>query len=75
MIPSIESIVEMLIAGECTAQEAISWIAQHFENSELRDHFAGQALIGWREDEGATYDEAAVAAYEMADEMLRARAA
>jgi hypothetical protein len=29
MIPTIESIVEMLIAKECTAQEAIRWIGIH----------------------------------------------
>ena len=87
MIPSIESIVEMLIAGECTAQQAIAWIAQHMENADLRDQFAGLAMQGdmasqssdtgeWRSEVATEYlDIRAKFFYRFADAMLKARQA
>jgi uncharacterized UBP type Zn finger protein len=45
MIPDIHAIVEMLIAGQCTAQQAIGWLNTHMENADLRDHFAANAPL------------------------------
>jgi hypothetical protein len=44
MIPSIETIIEDLIAGNITKAQAITWLYQHAEGSanEVRDMFAGQ---------------------------------
>lgn len=39
----------------------------------LRDYFAANALIGWRESMGTTYEQDAEIAYRMADPMLEAR--
>ena len=39
----------------------------------LRDYFAGQSLIGWRDTSG-TFEKDAAAAYAMADTMLLERA-
>ena len=75
MIPTIESIVEMLIAGECTAQQAIAWIAQHMENADLRDHFAAHAPEppkSWHGGERATQD-VVEWRWWYADAMLKAR--
>ena len=72
MIPDIHAIVEMLIAGQCTAQQAIGWINTHMENADLRDHFAGKALEALVHNR--TPDDAATEAYEYADAMLQARA-
>lgn len=48
MIPTIETIVEQLLAGECTKSQAINWLHMHAEDAgrDLRDEFAGQALAG-----------------------------
>lgn len=84
MIPTIESIVEMLIAHECTAQDALRWIGIHMENSDLRDHFAAKAMQNlaipaiYNIVANDTEDgDALVAkrAYEIADQMLKAREA
>ena len=79
MIPTIESIVEMLIAGECTAQQALSWIGQHMVDQSLRDSFAGFAMQGALSNAyvAERYQmktwEIAKEAYAMADAMLEAR--
>lgn len=40
----------------------------------LRDYFAAQALIGWRQSENTeTYKQDAEAAYKMADAMIKQR--
>lgn len=84
MIPDIHAIVEMLIAGQCTAQQAIGWLNTHMENAELRDHFAANAVAGWLASYGCDNphpantghaDVVAVNAYAMADAMLKARSA
>ena len=74
MIPTIEDIVEDLIAGIITKQQAINWLNAHADGavSELRDHFAAQASIGWRDTAG-TLKEDAKSAYELADAMMLAR--
>lgn len=50
MIPSIEDILAMLLAGECAKEQALQWINRHVEmaseSDALRDHFAGLALQG-----------------------------
>ena len=81
MIPTIPSIVEMLRANECTAQQAIAWINAHIEDSDLRDHFAGmamQALIAKGMEEYAKRGMHGVPlipkyAYEYADAMIKER--
>lgn len=72
MIPTIETIVDDLAAGLITKQQAIAWLYAHAEDagSDLRDHFASQALIGWWKIEGSTYEQDAKSAYAMADAML-----
>lgn len=79
MIPDIHAIVEMLLAGECTAQQAIGWINTHMENADLRDHFAGcvlQGLLACDIECGPTsVPTIAASCYVMADEMLKARSA
>lgn len=46
---------------------------QFTQGMSLRDWFAGQALIGWREMTGTTFEQDAAAAYKMADYMLAER--
>jgi hypothetical protein len=48
MIPSIETIVEGLIAGTYTAAQAVGWLHQHAEGAanEERRYFAALALQG-----------------------------
>lgn len=77
MIPSIQSIVEMLIVHECTAQQALAWIAEYVENEDLRDQFAGQALAVKFGNSGTniSVDDMAEKCYAMADAMLKARGA
>ena len=43
MIPTIEQIIEDLLAGTITKSKAVTWLHQHAEgaNDELRNHFAG----------------------------------
>lgn len=84
MIPSIETIVEDLLAGSITKQQAIAWLYEHAEGSanELRDLFAGNAMqsqfidVTWNETGGVKSSEfkaIAQASYMMADAMLEAR--
>lgn len=80
MIPTIETIVEDLLAGSITKQQALAWLFMHAEGSanELRDYFAakatdediaehGQHLLGKYQN----WRE--VARYRHADAMLKAR--
>ena len=48
MIPTIETIVEGLLSGECTKEQAAGWLHQHAEDAGryLRDEFAMAALQG-----------------------------
>jgi hypothetical protein len=48
MIPTIETIIEDLIAGRITKPAAITWLLQHAEDAhaDLRDHFASQCVAG-----------------------------
>lgn len=77
MTPTIQSIVDMLIDGECTAQQALEWIGQYMENADLRDHFAGMAMQAAATNpkgaDGFTFEQRAEWAYEQADAMLKAR--
>ncbi len=79
MIPTIETIVMDLGAGDMPPREAINWIHRHVLNAkaDMRDHFAGQALAGlnllkiartpeWQE--AIAWD-----VYSVADAMLKAR--
>ena len=81
MIPSIDAIVAGLVAGKYTPQQATEWLNKHVElalGDDLRDHFAGQWLMGYVASPIAAdmpYSHAAKAAYEMADAMLKARTA
>lgn len=45
VIPTIESIVEGLLAGTITASDAVSWLHQHAADAHtsLRDYFAAKA--------------------------------
>jgi len=85
MIPTIETIVEDLIAGVMTARQAISWLHQHAADgtAELRDMFACAALEGLLANSYAdgvrkplslaNHVEMAEMAYRQAEAMLEAR--
>lgn len=87
MIPTIETIVEDLLAEKITESQAISWLHQHAEDAcrSLRDDFAAAALTGLmasladpknREimaNKGHGPDHAATACYDVADAMLKRR--
>lgn len=85
MIPTIEQIVEDLIAGVVTARQAIGWLHQHAElaSNELRDMFACAALQGLLANsfnDGVnqplsltSFAKTAELAYKQADEMLKRR--
>lgn len=48
MIPSIETIVEDLVSGAVSPEQAIAWLHLHAEGmaNDLRNHFAALALQG-----------------------------
>lgn len=83
MIPTIETIIEDLLAGTITKQQAIGWLHQHAEGAanELRDCFAAAALPACIEMCGTDHREPGVSladhfasqAYLCADAMLKAR--
>ncbi len=76
MIPSIETIVEDLLEGKITRQQAIGWLYQHAEGAanDLRDHFASLSMhADLSSGESVTAIEVAEAAYKMADAMLAER--
>jgi hypothetical protein len=79
MIPTIEQIIEDLLGGSITKQQAIGWLHQHAYR-DLRDDFAAAALQGLLADPD-NFDPAkpivqeamAELAYEYANAMLAAR--
>jgi hypothetical protein len=78
MIPTIEQIVEDLLAGTITKQQAVGWLHQHAEGAanDMRDMFAGaalQGLCGGTPGAHLVPPNAATLAYEYADAMLAAR--
>jgi hypothetical protein len=78
MIPTIEAIVEDLLDGSISKQQALAWLFQHAEGSanELRDHFAGLAMQGiCASGPGChmTNDAISAEAYRVADSMMKAR--
>lgn len=77
MIPSIEDVLQMLLDGNIDKQQALFYIDQHMENvanaADLRDHFAGLAMA--RVGSSTSYESMAKHAYQMADEMMKARTA
>ena len=84
MIPTIETIVENLLAGTLDKSLAITWLHQHAADAgrDLRDEFAAAALIGVMQicDKHHGADETyepyfARLSYEIADAMLHARKA
>lgn len=80
MIPTIETIVEDVLAGRITRQQAIEWLHQHAEQAgrDLRDEFAVMALTAAAQDErdnptSKTYEAVAIRAYHYADAMIAQR--
>lgn len=55
MIPSIEDIIRMLKAGECTEEQALQWIGSHIDlqadRTVLLDTFASMVDL-WRDGNG-----------------------
>lgn len=74
MIPTIETIVEDLLAGKITTATAVNWLNQHAEDAgyEMRDSFACAALAGLNP---MSAESMAADAYAVADAMLFARKA
>lgn len=78
MIPTIETICENVKTGTITVQQAIAWLYIHAQDggAELRDGFAMAAMQGMlAKSEQRGLSRVATAAYEAADEMLKARQA
>lgn len=75
MIPTIETIVEDLLAGTIDKQQALAWLHQHAEDAyrELRDDFAAAALSGLLGGGLRSGAADAATAYRYADAMLRQR--
>jgi hypothetical protein len=81
MIPTIEYILNGLLDGEYTLDQAINLMNNYVESAGLRDHFAGLAMQGdiaglsrhLHQYDGNELRIKAEAAYLMADAMLEAR--
>lgn len=87
MIPSIETIVEDLVAGRITKSQAVTWLYAHAEGAtqELRDHFAAAVIQGMMAnslkleaslkfpDWDLTIAAHATESYQVADAMIEAR--
>lgn len=78
MIPTIETIVEDLMAGTITKQQAIGWLYQHAEDAglTLRDDFAASVighLVCAEVRQDFTTEKDAAYAYDVADAMMEAR--
>lgn len=78
MIPTIETIVEDLMAGKIAKSQAVTWLYAHAEGAanDLRDHFAAAALQGiirHPDAIGESEETIAVWSYKAADAMLEAR--
>lgn len=86
MIPTIEAIVDGLVAGTITPSKAVTWLHQHAQdaNTELRDYFAAAAVQGFCAAMGPNWSPSvfihdhdggvAADAYGIADAMLKERA-
>ncbi len=76
MIPPIEAIVDDLLGGRVTKQQAITYLLVHAEEAgrDFRDDCAIAALKGIVDNDGYTPEMAAREAYEVADAMLMVRA-
>lgn len=81
MIPSIETIVEDLVAGKITKSQAVTWLHAHAEGAanDLRDQFAAAALPELIREaldlNHVKWDATAGHAYIIADAMMEARKA
>ena len=85
MIPDINQIIEGLLSGQYSREQAMEWIEQHLElaceSGGLRDHFAGlamQGLLAGSMADGSPMVEGddgrlSKAAFVIADAMLKAR--
>lgn len=78
MIPTIETIVEDLLSGAITKQQAIAWLYQHAEDAgfTLRDEFAASVighLVCAEMRQDFTTEKDAAYAYDIADAMMAAR--
>lgn len=78
MIPSIETIVEDLVAGRIAKIQAVLLLQAHAEGAtnELRDHFASQVIAGIMAHSHSAYQDAndlSAGAYIFADAMMEAR--
>lgn len=78
MIPTIETIVEDLLSGAITKQQAIGWLYQHAEDAgfSLRDEFAASVighLVCSEMRQDFTTENDARYAYDVADAMIAAR--
>ena len=80
MIPTIEYILNGLLDGEYTLDQAINLMNNYVESAGLRDHFAGlampahmQALSSMQTDPGKWHEVIANLSYKTADAMLEAR--
>lgn len=78
MIPTIEEIIRMLRAGECTDDQALQWIGTHIdlasEDAALRDHFASTAAIA-RDGNGNLPEDSVLAVMGRTDPPVAASAA
>lgn len=74
MIPSIEQIIEDLMAGSITKSQAITWLLQHAQDAhqDLRDYFAAKAMQGFC-TKSSDVSGIVKTAYEVADAMMKAR--
>lgn len=80
MIPTIEQIIEDLMAGVITKSQAVSWLNQHAADAhaDLRDHFAGLAMNTLPEQllkypQTDRFINIADHCYKQADAMMKAR--
>lgn len=55
MIPTIDDILRMLVAGECTQEQALQWIGAHIDTISsdvmMRDHMAAM-MVAARDGDG-----------------------
>jgi len=78
VIPTIETIVEDLMEGKITKQQALAWLYQHAEDAcaSLRDDFAASvigSLVVSDIRQDFTTEQDATYAYSVADAMMDAR--
>jgi hypothetical protein len=78
VIPTVDNIVDGLIAGTMNRDEAISWIHAHIDAAQDRDELAALAmngLMGTRDWDATLTPAAEIAqrAYNVADAMIKAK--